>query len=186
MRKAKKKIFLHDIALITLSVLVAVVLAQTDVLVNILTSSEKLEYLGTFIAGMFFTSIFTTAPAIATLGEISQVHGILPTAIVGALGSVVGDILIFRFIRDRLSEHIVELLGHPSVFRRFRVLFKRRTFYWFTFLLGGIVLASPLPDELGISLLGLSKTSTIYFIAMSYVFNVIGIFTIGTIASSLQ
>ncbi|RJQ35053.1 hypothetical protein C4556_00880 [Candidatus Parcubacteria bacterium] len=185
MKRAKRNGFLQDIGIIALSVVVSVLLAKTDVIVNLLASSEKLEYLGTFVAGMFFTSIFTTAPAIATLGELSLLHGILPTALVGALGSVAGDLLIFRFIRDRFSDHITELLGHKKVLRRFHTLFKRRVFYWFTFLLGGIVLASPLPDELGISLLGLSKTKMMYFIAMSYVFNVLGIFAIGIIAANL-
>src|SRR3990167_2517014 len=98
---------------------------------------------GVFVAGMFFTSIFTTAPAMAALGEISLLQGVFGTALIGAVGSVIGDLLIFRFVKDRFSEHIAELIGHESIWRRFHLLFKRRFFRWFTFLAGGLILSSP-------------------------------------------
>ncbi len=176
---------LQDIALVALSVLVAVLLVRTDVLANFLASTGQFEILGAFIAGMFFTSIFTTAPSIAALGEISLMQGIFYTAFFGALGSVAGDIIIFRFVRNRFSGHVSEILTHQSIWRRLHLLFKRRFFRWFTILVGGIILASPLPDELGIAVLGLSKMRVKYFILLSFVFNFLGILAIGLVARSL-
>ena len=173
---------LIDVAVIVLSVLVAVLLVRTEVLANLLASAGGMEGFGAFIAGMFFTSIFTTAPAIAAVGEVSIIHGIFYTALFGAIGSLLGDLIIFRFVRDRFSEHVSEIMTHQSVWRRFHLLFKRRFFRWFTFLVGGFILASPLPDELGIAVLGFSKMRVKYFALLSFAFNFLGILAIGLVA----
>jgi len=173
---------LTDIGLIALSILVAIVLAKTHVLTQILTSSAGLELFGTFIAGMFFTSIFTTAPAMATLGEIALTQSVYVTALVGAIGSVLGDLLIFKFVRDRVAADILELLREEKVLHRVKKMFKFKHFRWFTLLAGVFLIASPLPDELGIALLGFSKLSTRYFAILSFVFNFLGILGLGLTA----
>ena len=176
---------LADVAIIVLSVLVAVLLVRTEVLSSLLAAAGDMEIFGAFVAGMFFTSIFTTAPAIAALGEISLIHGIFYTALFGAVGSVLGDLIIFRFVRDRFSENVSEIVAHQSIWRRFHLLFKRCFFRWFTFFVGGFILASPLPDELGIAVLGFSKMRVKYFALLSFAFNFFGILAIGLVASSL-
>ncbi len=176
---------LQDAALIVFSVLIAVLLVRTNVLADILVSAGEMGIWSAFVAGVFFTSIFTTAPAIAALGGISFLQGVFNTALFGAVGGVVGDLIIFRFIRDRFSDHVSEIMMHQSVWRRFHLLFKRRFFRWITFLVGGIILASPLPDELGIAVLGFSKMRVRYFIAFSFVFNFLGIAAIGLVAQLL-
>jgi len=174
--------FLQDTAIVLLSVLVAVLLVRTGVLSSLLVSMGETQVFGAFIAGMFFTSIFTTAPAIAALGEVSLIQGIFSTALFGAAGCVVGDLIILRFFRSRLSEHVAEIVTHRSVWRRFHLLFKRRLFRWITFLVGGLILASPLPEELGIAILGFSKMRVRYFALLSFVFNFFGIVIIGLVA----
>lgn len=181
----KNNFLLQDTVIIILSVIIAVILVKTGILIKILTSTQELELLGSFIAGVFFTSIFTIAPSIVTLGEIARVNSILLTAILGAIGAVVGDLIIFRFIRDRFSEHLMELIKHQDMGKRIKVLFKLKFFRWLTFLVGGLIIASPFPDELGISLLGFSKMRTSWFIPLSFVFNFIGILLVGLIAKAL-
>ena len=63
------------------------------------------------------------------------------------------------------------------------VLFKLRSFRWLTFFAGGFIIASPLPDELGIALLGFSKLKTSLFVPLSFTFNFLGICLIGIAAS---
>ncbi len=180
-----KKFLIQDTIIIILSVIVAVILVKTDILIKILTSTQELKLFGSFIAGMFFTSVFTTAPAIVTLGEIAQANSIVSVAILGAMGAVIGDLIIFRFFRDRLSGHILELVKHPGAGKRIRVLLKLKFFRWLTFFAGGLIIASPLPDELGISLLGFSKMKTLWFIPLSFTFNFLGILLIGWIAKTI-
>ncbi len=176
---------LKDLSIIAVSIFFAVFLANTNFLVNVLSTTKELELIGSLIAGMFFTSIFTTAPAIATLGEIAQHNSILVTALVGAVGAVLGDLLIFRFIRDRLSEHLAELVKHQGFTKRTKALFRLRIFRWFTFLLGGLILASPFPDEIAISMFGFLHVKTSWFVPISFVFNFAGILLIGLVASAL-
>lgn len=176
---------LVDIACIALSIFIALMLAKTHVLTNLFTSTTELELLGTFVAGMFFTSIFTTAPAMATLGELALTQSVFVTALVGALGSVAGDLLIYKFVRDRVAADIIELLREEGVLRRARKIFKFRHYRSLTLLLGGLILASPLPDELAIALLGFSHMSTRYFAYLSFVFNFLGIVGIGLTARVL-
>lgn len=174
----------HDGAIVMLSIVVAILLVQTRTIDIFLAASREFGHVGSFIAGMFFTSIFTTAPSIVTLGEISKAQGIIETALWASLGSVIGDMLIFRFVKDRMARHLTEILPHKSTYRRFLKLLKFRFFRYLTFLVGGLIIASPLPDELGISLLGLSRMREIYFVPLSFAFNFFGIVVIGLIAAS--
>lgn len=178
-------LLLQDLGFVAISIVIAIVLVKTDVLVGVLTSTRELEYFGSFLAGLFFTSVFTTAPAIVTLGEIAQMNGVWATALFGAMGAVVGDLVIFRFIKDRLSEHVAQLRGARSPKVCVRMCFDLRMFRWITFLVGGLVIASPLPDELGVSMLGMSKMRMAVFIPVSFVFNFLGILAIGLIATAL-
>ncbi|MEX2013460.1 MAG: hypothetical protein WD897_00900 [Parcubacteria group bacterium] len=181
----KNHFLLQDATFIVLSVIVAVTLIKTGVLIELLTSTRELGLLGSFVAGIFFTSVFTIAPAIVTLGEIAKANSILFTAIFGAMGAVIGDLIIFRFIRDRLSEHLMELIKYNGAGKRVKILFKLKLFRWLTFLVGGLIIASPFPNELGISLLSLSKIKTQLFIPLSFAFNFISIILVGLIAKAL-
>ena len=174
---------MFDVSVIALSILIAVLLVRSHVIDDALAASSEFGHIGSFIAGMFFTSAFTTAPAIAALGEISLVNGIIETALWAALGAVVGDMIIFRFVRDRMADHLLEILPHKNTRRLHRIL-KFRFFRYLTFLIGGLIIASPLPDELGISLLGLSKMRSLHFVPLSFGFNFMGICAIGLIAAS--
>lgn len=188
-RSSRKRIngnhILADVGLITLSVLIAVMLAKTHALAQLITATTELKLLGTFVAGMFFTSAFTTAPAIATLGEIALSQSIFLTAFLGAAGSVTGDFFIFRFVKDRLSADAIEILRYEGVLKRAKTIYRLRFFRWFAMLLGALVIASPLPDELGVALLGLSKMKTSWFFYLSFAFNFLGILGIGYTARLL-
>ena len=172
----------QDVAVILFSVLVALLIVRTDILSTILLSTKEFEFIGSFIAGIFFTSVFTTAPAIVVLGEIAHANTIIFTALFGAMGAVIGDFVIFLFIRDRFAEHLKELLKHRGVGKKIGALIKLKSFRWLSLFLGGLVIASPLPDELGITLWGGSKVKTSWFIPLSFAFNFIGILIIGLIA----
>ena len=185
MRKNAETHILHDIAPIVLSVLVAILLVKTGVLATLLSSLQGSDVWGPLIAGMFFTTIFTTAPAIAALGTISLLHGVFFTALFGAIGSALGDLLLFSFFHEHFVVHINEMLSHERMLRRIHLLFKRRFFRWITIFIGGVILASPLPDEPAIALLGLSRVPVVYFTLLSFVFNFLGILLIGLAAHSL-
>lgn len=173
---------LRDIVFVIFSILVAIIFVRTQALTHLLDTTKHLQILGSFISGLFFTSIFTTPPAIVALSQISAHGSLITTAFFGALGAVIGDLIIFRFVRDRFSEHLTDMLTHSRGMKRIGALFRNKSFRWFTFFFGGLIIASPLPDEFGITLLGFSKMRTSWFVPLSFVFNFIGILLIGMIA----
>ena len=174
-----------DLVVIVISIVVAVILVKTGAIQNLLASFRGLEFIESFIAGLFFTSIFTTAPAIVALGEIAQMsQSVISVAIFGALGALCGDIIIFRFMRDRLGEDIMHLIKN-SENGWLKHIIRLKFFRWGTFLLGALVISSPLPDELGLAMMGLSKTRTSLLIPVSFVFNFLGILVIGLVAKNL-
>lgn len=161
-------------------------MVKTHILSGVLASASEIKSLSSLVAGFFFTSIFTTAPAIVALGEIAKNGSVFYTAFFGAIGSLLGDLIIFKFIRDELADHMYQILKHEKWWRRVHHLtFHLRYFRWFTFFLGGLIIASPLPDELGISLLGLSKMKTRHFMPISFIFNFLGILAISLLAKSI-
>src|SRR3990167_11358327 len=111
---------MQDISIIVISVLIAFVLVETDTISRILDTTVELKLLGSFIAGIFFTSIFTTVPAIIALGEIAHANSVILTALLGSMGALAGDLIIYKFVRDRLSEYLMELIKYQGGGKRVR------------------------------------------------------------------
>jgi hypothetical protein len=166
----------ENTALLAVSLVLVFYLAQTPLLDSVIQKAGELGYLGAFIVGMFFVSTFTVAPAIVILYHLADtsLHPI-EVAVLAGLGAMIGDYIIFRFMKDRVFEElgpIFKKLQHPGV----RDLFASPFFAWLGPLFGAFLIASPLPDEVGVSLLGLTKIKRWQFFAMTFVLNSIGIF----------
>jgi|WetSurMetagenome_2_1015567.scaffolds.fasta_scaffold03598_3 hypothetical protein len=174
----------RDLAVIIFSIVVAVLMVKTDVVTYLLASTHGMAAIGSFISGIFFVSIFTTAPATVAIGEITRTNSIFLVAFFGSLGSVVGDLLIFRFVKDHVSEDFSFLIKKSGL-KRFTAIFKTRAFHWLFAFLGALVVASPLPDELAMSMMGLAKVKTSIIIPLSFVLNFLGIIMVGLVARAL-
>jgi len=173
---------IDDVIIIIISVVFAITLVKTGLIVKFLSIAPNLWFIESFVAGLFFTSVFTTAPAIFTLGSIAQHNPLIPVSILGGLGALCGDLIIFRFMKNRLSEDFIYLLNQKSKKERISSIFKLKFFRWFTFCIGALIIASPIPDELGIMMMGFSKAKTSLFIPVSFVMNSLGIFIVGYVA----
>ena len=174
----------RDLALVILSVFIAIILAKTGALKDLITSTQEVRFIGSFISGILFVSVFTAAPATVALGEIAQSNSVITVAIIGGLGALIGDFIIFRFVKDRVSQHFSYLIK-VSKSERFFSIFKLRLFRWIIPFVGALIIASPLPDEIGVAMLGLSKMKNSYFILLSFLLNSAGILIIGLIAKAL-
>jgi hypothetical protein len=144
----------------------------------------EFKYLAIFISGIFFTSAFTTPTSIAFLSHLAQDTNLATLAFTGALGAVCGDYIIFKFIKDRVVEDL-NLLFKFSKIKRLPLIFRTRLFKYFIPFVGALIISSPLPDELGLTLLGLSKIKDRYFFPISIVMNFLGILAIGFISKNL-
>lgn len=176
--------FLEDVVLIGASIYLAIILVSTGWVSTFVASFGEMGWLGIFMAGMFFTSVFTTAPSIVLLSQFAETTHPLALAVVGGLGSVIGDYILYRFVRNRVSEDFEYLLSFPQT-RRFTQLFKVSSFRYFAPFLGAVIIASPFPDEIGIALLGLSQVRVRTFLLISFVLSGAGIFVISIISQAL-
>ncbi len=145
---------------------------------------SSLGYLGSFISGVFFTYGFTAAPATAVFLILAKEQNIFLATIFGGLGALVGDLLIFKFIRFSLSNEIERLSKEKLVMKlNSRIPPVLRKYLFPT--LAGIIIASPLPDEIGVSMLASLKHISIKtFLAISFLLNSLGILIILTIGST--
>lgn len=175
---------LQDALLIAASIWAAWAIVHFNFVHHALAQAGDGVLYASFLAGLFFTSLLTTAPAIAVLGELAQEGNLFLVAAVGAMGSVVGDFLIFMFVRDRVSRDAEFLLRGPRMMRIFHV-FKHRRFRRILPWVGALIIASPLPDELGLALLGVSKLRNRTFVFISYSMNFGGIVLVGLAARGL-
>jgi len=171
----------RDIAIVALSITLALVFAWTGVLKNFLDSNIERELLGSFLSGLFFVSIFTAAPASVALYELAQTTHPFVLALFGGLGGLVGDLLIFKFVRNNAVEDINYFLYHWKKKRRISIFEVKILKSLFPFL-GALIIASPLPDEFGIALMGLTKMPTAQFVPISLSLNFLGILIIAVIA----
>ena len=179
-----KNNLMRDLGIIIFSIVIAVILVKTGALKDLLTSTQELKLVGSFVAGIFFVSVFTAVPATVGLAEIAQSNPVFLVAFFGGIGALVGDLVIFRFIKDRLADDFLCLIK-KSKSERWVSVFHLKLFRWLVPLVGALIVASPLPDELGLTMMGLSKMRTSLFIPLSFLLNSLGILVIGLIAQSL-
>ena len=166
------------------SFLLSIWLAKADVIGVFIERAAEFEEISSFIAGMFFTSVLTTAPAIVTLGELGQHIAPWKVALFGAAGAVCGDILIFRFLHSPLANYIIRAAVNLR-WRRFGAALEKSAFWWIVPLIGAVVIASPLPDELGLLMMGLSSIRLWSFMVLAFTMNAAGIYIIAITAQAI-
>lgn len=164
--------------------MLAIFAAESGAIDRLIDLSAGFDYLSIFVAGIFFTSVFTTPFAIVALGELSLHSNLFLFAVVGGLGALSGDYLMFRFFKNRVSEDFGYLLSISRV-KRLPHLFRTEAFKWFAPFLGALIIASPLPDEIGVAILGVSKLDEWAFLPLSFFANSFGILVIGLIATKI-
>ncbi len=180
-RKNSQKELFKDALLIMFGGIVAYILTQAGV-IDGLVSLLGGNIVTIFIAGLFFTSVFTIAPASVALASMVQQVPVTTVAIWGALGALCGDLVLFYFIRDKFTEDLFGSLK-PSIIKHFFKSLHMGFMKWLSPVLGAFIIASPLPDEVGLTLMGISRTKTTVLIPISFAMNMLGIYIIAWFAS---
>ena len=175
-----------DAWLLVVSIALSIWLFKTDVIAQLLKQvSESGLIVAVFFEGFFFTSILTTPPAIIAIAESAASIAAWKLALIGAAGAVCGDLLVFRFVKSRLVEDLLSAVLHPRVLQWGRVI-NRGPLWWLGPICGALVIASPLPDEIGLVMMGLSSIRFFTFVPISFAANAVGIFMIALAAQSLS
>ena len=183
-RQKRARLFM-DAVIIAGSILLAIVLVQTGVIHTLVHGVRDLAYVGSFLAGLFFTSLFTIAPSIATLGVLAQEQAPISVAVLGGFGAMCGDLILYLFVRDRVSEDFAYLLRSPRA-KRWKAVLASRVPRVLWPMLGAVIIASPLPDELGVAMMGLSKMRLGIFLPVTFFANGLGIYGVALAARALH
>ena len=138
----------------------------------------SIGYFGMFIAGAMFAYGFTAAPATALMLIMAKEQNIIAAGLIGGLGALAGDLLIFTFIRLSFADEVHRLSKEKFV----KIFNGHLSNHFKKYLLpvfAGFIIASPLPDEIGVTLLAAYKNISFeVFTILSYVLNTAGIFVI--------
>ena len=148
-------------------------------------------YISVFLAGLLFSFGFTTPFGIALFVEVAPHINPFIAAPLGGMGAFLTDLCIFELMRFETFHDEFHRLRQSTVFRSIHHLFHHKSIsegvrLYILWCFAGIIIASPLPDELGISLLGFSKMRLAAFLPLSYFSNFIGIFLIGSVARTIE
>lgn len=163
--------------LFLVTIVLALFLLQGQELSFIEKSLDSLGPFAGFFAGFFFAYCFSTAPATACFFILAKRHNIFFLSITGGLGALVGDLVIFYFIKSTFSDEI-ELLAKEKAVVWINKKIPKAIRYYVLPVIGGFVIASPLPDEIGIAMLASSKLSPRVFSVLSLLLSTVGIFAI--------
>jgi hypothetical protein len=163
---------------LVIAIIAAYLIFSNPVIAGHISALNGLGYLGVFIAGMFFTFGFST-PFSAGFFIMLNPESIWFAGILGGIGAMLGDLLIFKFIKFSFMDEF-QRLKSTKIMKSVSTLIdktlghKIKIYLMYTF--AGILIASPLPDEAGIILLaGLTKIKTGVLAVISLIFNTIGI-----------
>lgn len=173
MNLKKHKNTIRDLAIVFLSILLTILLVKTGAIKNLMDSLDGFAFLASFVSGIFFVSIFSVAPATVTLIELAKTSSPFLVAFFGGVGALLGDLIIFRFVRDSLSVSLVDRLMGEDTW-----LTKMARYKFFRIcgpFIGALIIISPFPDEIGLAMMGFCKVKTKIFIPLAFTLNFIGI-----------
>jgi len=169
-----------------ISFVIGLILLKTSFFRDLIFHLGNFGYISAFFGGILFVSTFTVSIGTALLLLLAETLHPIEIGFIAGIGAVVGDLTIFHYIRSRgLSseiKHLVGILGGDKIIH----LIHTKYFSWTLPLLGALIIASPLPDEMGVGLMGISKLKTSQFILLSFILNTIGIFLIVSAGAILR
>ena len=175
--RVKKLIFKTTIFIFSLSI--AWYLVKSGLLNNLVVTILPLRFIAEFLAGMFYTSFLTSPISMAMIVVLAENNNPIILALLAGMGAVVGDLVIIKFFKEKLSKD-VSLITRELQLKKINNFLIKWKLEFITPLIGAIIIASPLPDELGLMMLGASNLKYYQIIILTYLLNTAGILLIVT------
>jgi len=180
-KKAKKLVSFKypKLFFLLVSIIIAYFIFSRVETSNFVNELGHLNYIGTFIAGILIAFGFT-APFSVGFFITSTPSNLFLATIIGGLGATFGDMIIFKTIKFSFMNEFNELKKTKTI-RKIRkiahghkyLLIKHYLFYIFA----GIIIATPLPDEVGVSMLaGLSTINPRKLAVVAFILHTFAIF----------
>ena len=164
--------------LLILFIILAYILFQNTKISSLISNLGSLSYLGVFIAGMLFAFGFSAPFAVGFFITLNP-SNILLYGIIGGLGALTSDLLIFNFIKISFQDEFNKLKKEKAIKKFNQIIgtgFGGEVRKYLMYIFAGILIASPLPDEAGVTMLaGLTKIKQSVLAIIGFTLNTIGI-----------
>jgi hypothetical protein len=120
-----------------------------------------------------------TAPFAVGFFIVVQPESILLAVLLGGMGALSSDMLIFKFIKVSFIDEFEQLRREKPVLR-FRRLIRNnlglRVSNYLLYVFAGILIATPLPDEIGVAMLaGLTHINLRVLAVISFILHAVAI-----------
>lgn len=146
-----------------------------------LNALGNFKFLSYFIAGFLFSFGFTTPFAVGFF-IIANPENIFLMSLFGGVGSLVSDIFIFKLIKFSFMDEFRKIEKNISIKnlnQKIKKNIPEKIRNYLLFVLAGFIIASPLPDEIGVTMLaGLEHIRFIPFVILSFFLKYFGVLAI--------
>lgn len=138
------------------------------------------KLLAVFGAGMLYASFLTAPLSVAFLVVLAGYVNPWQMALFGGLGAMTTDVLIIRTLRRLFG--LAQQVSSSRIFRQAEKVFRALHLDFLALVAGAVIVASPLPDELGLLLIGASRLSSVQLVLLTFCLNSLGIWAIAYFA----
>jgi hypothetical protein len=182
----KPTIKYSNVAIFIISIILSYFILTSEILRYAISKMGNFGYVGAFIGGAFYTTSFTMAPSVSLLYLLGKSLNPFLIALIGGMGAVITDFIIFHFVKKSVESigffswlrvKVFLLTARSKFLRKIR---KSKFAQYIIPVIAGLIIASPLPDELGIALMGVAKYETKKFLLFSFLLNATGILIVAT------
>jgi hypothetical protein len=142
-------------------------------------------YFGTFLAGLLYPYALTSAAGTGILLILAKEQSLLLAGVIAGIGALISDVILFFFVKHGFSDE-VEKLSKEKFIQTISNRIPNSVREYFLGVFASILIASPLPTEMGIMLMtSIKNISTKKFIILIYILHASAIFIILLIARTI-
>jgi hypothetical protein len=156
--KKSKKLFgikYPKLIILILSIILSFIVFRNPTISGYIVSLGKLNSLGMFLGGML-SSFGFSAPFAIGFFIVSHPQNILLATVIGTSGAVISDVLIFKVIKISFLDEFEELERTKTLHKIKKIVDKNialKIRHYLMYLFAGIMIVTPLPDEIGVSMI---------------------------------
>jgi hypothetical protein len=137
-------------------------------------------YFETFLAGLLYPYALTSAAGTGILLILAKEQNLLLAGVIAGIGALISDIILFLFVSHGFSDE-VQKLSKETVVRTINRWIPNSVRVYLLAAFASLLIASPLPTEIGIMLMASIKK----FVIIAYILHASAIFIILLIGSTI-
>lgn len=142
-------------------------------------------YFGTFLAGLLYPYALTSAAGTGILLILAKEQNLLLAGVIAGIGALISDIILFLFVKHGFGDEVQKLSKETVVRTIIRRIPDSVRAYVLT-IFAGLLIASPLPTEIGIMLMTSIKNMSVKkFVIIVYILHSSAIFIILLIGNTI-